>query len=97
VVSVRIHRNSFGLIKLLFIAFKYILGRFTDPKNSKKGSWLNIEPMKINRYIQTEALEVNQAYRNNEGDERELQELGDVILFCLFRVHQIWVKHNKNI
>ena len=76
-------------INLVLDLVPHVTERYLDPKNAVKGSHLDIEPMKLCRYIQTEALEVNQAYRNKEGLDRELEELGDIVLFCAFRVNQI--------
>ena len=73
--------------------FEYILARFLDPKNVAKGDHSSIEPMMLNRFIQTEALELSQAYRNNEGFERELEECGDIALEVFYRIDQIIKKH----
>ena len=69
--------------------------RYLDPKNQVKGHHRNIEPMKLNRYIQTEALELSQAYRNKEGLVRELEEIGDIVLFCAYRADQIFEQMKK--
>jgi NTP pyrophosphatase (non-canonical NTP hydrolase) len=91
-----LERSESILKQIILENLSHLVDRFLDPKNAAKGRWLNIEPMKMYRYIQTEALEANQAYRNNEGIKREQEELADIMLFCLFRYQQIKKENNEN-
>jgi hypothetical protein len=82
-------RTKEEVIKMWEDFSKYVIDRYLDPKNEAKGSHKNIEPLKNYKLISTERLEAEQAYRKNEGDERELSELGDATLLILFRANNI--------
>jgi len=85
-----ITRRTFEeLWNLIFEAIPFVKDRFLDPKNMAKGGWLDIPADKMYRWIQHEALEASQAYRNKEGIGRELEECSDQILLNLMRMNQI--------
>ena len=79
---------------LISQAIPEIRARFLDPKNVKKGTHLGIPPLQMYRWIQHEALEAHQAYRNDEGIKREIEECCDVILLSIMRIDQI-MKENS--
>jgi hypothetical protein len=70
-------------------AVPHIVGRFLDPKNVKKGTHINTPALQMYRWIQKEGLEAHQAYRNEEGWEREIEECCDGILLNIMRIDQI--------
>jgi len=88
-------RTASGVNMLIAQAVEPVRARYLDPKNASKGSHREIESIKMYRYIQQEALEAHQAYRNNEGIQREIEEISDIILFSLFRIDQLIKQKQK--
>lgn len=89
-------RHPWNLYDMLELASPHICRRYLDPKNVVKGSHRELDPIKHYRWIQHEALESLQAYRNNEGDDREIEELSDVILLSLMRIENI-IKNERGL
>lgn len=69
--------------------FPLVAGRFLLPKNEQHGTWKTIEPMKHYRWMQHEALEASQAYRNKEGIDREIEECCDVLNITALRLDNL--------
>lgn len=75
--------------ELIGQAMEHIRARYLDPKNQKKGTHIGVEPPKMYKWIEGEAHEAFRAWVDDEGVERELEELGDVMLLSAMRIDQI--------
>jgi len=87
-------RTAQQCLELVEQTLPHIVGRFLDPKNEAHGSHLTIPALKMYRWIQHEALEASQAYRNKEGFQREIEECSDGILLSIMRIDQL-IKENS--
>jgi hypothetical protein len=85
-MNTRTKEECFELVEQ---ALPYIVGRYLDSKNEAKGTYLNTPALQMYRWIQKEGLEAHQAYRNNEGEIREIEEICDAILLGVMRIDQI--------
>jgi len=75
----------------------HVVERFLDPKNQQKGTHINTSPVEMYEHIIKESIECKQAYMDNEGFPREIEELSDTILLCVMRIDQIKKLQEKGV